>query len=77
MAGGTASNDPSLDPLLKRHHAWVVGTTDTPTTADAYTALGRLNVENAEFRAMYDAAQPGLAQWMAEAMASFAMRALR
>ncbi|ATC34462.1 MerR family transcriptional regulator [Caulobacter vibrioides] len=76
MARGTASDDPSLDPLLKRHHAWVVRTTGTPATADAYTALGRLNVDNLEFRAMYDAAQPGLAQWMAEAMASFARRAL-
>lgn len=76
MARGTASDDPSLDPLMKRHHAWVVETTGTPATADAYTALGQLNVDNAEFRTMYDAAQPGLAEWMAEAMASFAQRAL-
>ncbi|MGH1558282.1 MerR family transcriptional regulator [Caulobacter segnis] len=76
MASGIAPDAPALDPLLKRHHAWVTTTTDTLTTGEAYTALGRLNVENAQFKAIYDAARPGLAQWMAEAMASFSKRAL-
>jgi DNA-binding transcriptional MerR regulator len=76
MAGGLDPDDPALDPLLKRHHAWVAGTSGSPPAAEEYAALGRLNVENAEFKAMYDAARPGLAEWMAGAMASFAKRAL-
>lgn len=76
MAAGAASDDPALDPLLTRHHAWVATTAGSPPTADDYAALGRLNVENPEFKAMYDAARPGLAEWMAEAMASFGKRAL-
>ena len=76
MGDGTAPRDPALDPLLKRHHTWVTVTTDAPPTAEAYTALGRLNVENAEFKAMYDAARPGLAEWMAEAMAGYGARHL-
>lgn len=76
MADGTAPDDPALDPLLRRHHAWVTRTTGAAPTAEAYAALGRLNVENAEFKAMYDAARPGLAEWMAGAMAAFATRAL-
>ena len=76
MAQGTAPEARGLDPLLRRHHAWVTMTTNIPPTAEAYAALGRLNVENAEFKAMYDDACPGLAEWMAGAMASFAKRAL-
>lgn len=76
MGAGAPPTDPALDPLLKRHHAWVATTSGAPPTARDYAALGRLNVENAEFRAMYDAVRPGLAQWMAEAMATYAKRAL-
>ncbi|CAN5343213.1 MerR family transcriptional regulator [soil metagenome] len=76
MAGGSASDDPALDPLLARHHEWVGRTWKTPPTAQAYAGLGRLYVENAEFKALYDAARPGLATWMAEAMAAYAGRAL-
>lgn len=72
----TAPDDPALDPLLKHHHDWVSRTWKTPPTAQAYTGLGRLYVENAEFKALYDAARPGLAQWMADAMAAYAERAL-
>ncbi|MBN9464649.1 MerR family transcriptional regulator [Brevundimonas sp.] len=70
-------DDPSLDPLLKRHFDWVARTWKTPPTAQAYAGLGRLYVENAEFKALYDAARPGLASWMAEAMAAYARRALK
>lgn len=76
MTDGTDPDDPALDPLLRRHHAWTTLTTGAPPTAAVYTALGRLNVGNADFRAMYDAARPGLAEWMAEAIAGFASRRL-
>jgi DNA-binding transcriptional MerR regulator len=77
MGQGTAAADPALDPLLERHHAWVARTWKTPPTAQAYAGLGQLYVENAEFKAMYDAARPGLAEWMAAAMKAWAGRALK
>ena len=76
MADGMAPDDAALDPLLQRHHAWVTLTTGVPPTAEGYAALGRLNVEHAEFKAMYDAARPGLAEWMAEAMTAYGKRHL-
>ena len=76
MGQGTAAEDPALDPLLARHHAWVTKSWKTPPNAEAYAGLGRLYVENAEFKALYDAARPGLAEWMAEAMASYGKRRL-
>lgn len=76
MAAGTAPGDAALDPLLARHHAWVGRTLAAPPTAATYADLGRMNVEVAEFRAMYEAARPGLAEWMAQAMDGFARRML-
>jgi DNA-binding transcriptional MerR regulator len=76
MARGTAPEDAALDALLKRHYAWATQTSGGPLDAQDYIALGRLNVSNPEFRAMYDAARPGLAEWMAEAMTAYATRAM-
>ena len=76
MGHGTAADDPALDPLLQRHHAWVTKSWKTSPTAEAYAGLGRLYVENAEFKALYDAARPGLDEWMAEAMAGYGKRNL-
>ena len=76
MDEGTAPNDPALDPLLERHHAWVRRTWKVEPTAKAYAELGRLYVENPDFKARYDAIGPGLAEWMAEAMAGYGARNL-
>lgn len=76
MGAGAPPDDPALDLLLARHHAWVTRTTGVSHAAEAYAALGRLNVDNADFKAMYDAARPGLAEWMAEAMAAYGRRVL-
>ena len=76
MAEGAAPDDPVLDPLLERHHAWVVRTWKVAPTAKAYAELGRLYVENPDFKARYEAIGPGLAEWMAEAMAGYGARNL-
>lgn len=76
MADGAAPDDPALDPLLTRHHEWVGRTWKVPPTAKAYAELGRLYVESPDFKARYEGIRPGLAEWMAEAMASFGKRAL-
>lgn len=76
MARGAEASDPALDGLLKRHYDWVERTWKAPPSADAYAGLGRLYVANPEFKALYDSSRPGLAEWMAEAMAAYARRAL-
>lgn len=76
MADGAAADAPALDPLLKRHHAWVGRTWKTPPTAEAYAGLGRLYVENPDFHARYEAIAPGFAEWLAEAMAAYGRRVL-
>ncbi|MGV3580531.1 MerR family transcriptional regulator [Brevundimonas sp.] len=76
MEEGAAADDPALDPLLKRHHAWVARTWKSPPTAEAYAGLGRLYVDNPDFRARYEAVAPGLADWLAEAMAAYGRRVL-
>jgi len=76
MSEGAAADDPALDPLLKRHHAWVAKTWKEPPTAEAYAGLGRMYVENPDFHARYEAIRPGLAEWMAEAMVGYGERNL-
>lgn len=76
MSEGAAADDPALDPLLQRHHAWVARTWKMAPTAEAYAGLGRMYVDNPDFHARYEAIRPGLAEWMAEAMASYGKRRL-
>lgn len=76
MNEGAASDDPVLDPLLQRHHAWVAKTWKTAPTAKAYAGLGRMYVENPDFHARYEGIRPGLAEWMAKAMAAYGARVL-
>jgi len=76
MDEGFAPGDPGLDPILAAHHAWVGRSWKVPPTAEAYTELGVLYSTNPEFRARYEAIRPGLAEWMAEAMAAYGRRVL-
>lgn len=76
MSEGASPDDPALDPLLKRHHAWVAKTWKSPPTAEAYAGLGRLYVDHPDFHARYEAVRPGLAEWLAEAMAGYGKRCL-
>lgn len=73
---GVASDDPLLDPLMARHHAWVAVAWDESPSPEAYAGLGDLYASHPDFIARFDAMEPGLAAWMARAMASFAGRRL-
>lgn len=73
---GVASDDPLLDPLMARHHAWVAVAWDESPTGEAYAGLGDLYASHADFTARFDAMAPGLATWLAKAMAAFARRRL-
>lgn len=62
--------DPEVQALIARHYAWV-NHFYTPT-AEVYRGLGRLYVEHPEFRATHERIRPGLAEFMAAAMAHYA-----
>ncbi len=69
-----APDDPEVQALVARHYAWI-NNFYTPT-AEVYRGLGRLYVEHPDFRATYDRYRPGLADFMAAAMAHYADTAL-
>lgn len=76
VEAGVAPDDPLLDPVLTRHHAWVGASWASPPSGDAYAGLGELYASHPDFIARYEAMQPGLAAWLKEAMAAFARRLL-
>lgn len=76
MTEGAPADDPALDPVLARHHAWVARSWTTAPDARAYAGLGRMYVEHPDFHARYEAISPGFGPWLAEAMAAFGERAL-
>ena len=76
LASGTPAGSGSLDPLLRRHHAWVALAWKKPPTAAAYAGLADLYLGHEDFRARYEAVQPGLSEYMATAMKAYAERAL-
>ena len=62
--------DAEVQQLVARHHAWL----DHFWTASAeqYRALGQGYAQHPEFRAFYDRYRPGLADFLASAMAHYA-----
>jgi DNA-binding transcriptional MerR regulator len=71
---GTAPDDPAVFDAVAVHHAWL-GIFWEPT-AESYTGLGRMYVEDERFRVQIDAVEPGLAQYLAAAMAAYALARL-
>ncbi|HYE45418.1 MAG TPA: MerR family transcriptional regulator [Caulobacter sp.] len=63
--------------LMARRHAWVARSWPSPPTAQAFAGLGALYLEHPEFTARYEAIVPGLAEYLAEAMRSYAEAELR
>ena len=76
LAKGLPADSDALDPLLLRHHAWVALAWKKPPTAAAYAGLADLYLGHADFRARYEAVQPGLSDYLAAAMKAYAGRAL-
>jgi len=74
IVAGDRPDAPEVQTLAGRHHWWVCRS--WRPDADAYAALGHLYRDHAEFRAMYDALHPGLAVFLADAMAIYAGTAL-
>ncbi len=76
LAKGLPADSSALDPLLRRHHAWVALAWKKPPTAAAYAGLADLYLGHEDFRARYEAVQPGLSEYLAVAMKAYAGRAL-
>ncbi|MCW4461424.1 TipAS antibiotic-recognition domain-containing protein [Sphingomonas sp. BT-65] len=72
---GAAPGSEAVQAVTARHYAWVCHSW-TPDAA-AFAGLGRIYVENPEFRGTYeDGALPGTAAFIAEAMTIYAERSL-
>jgi DNA-binding transcriptional MerR regulator len=75
FADGQSAGSAAAQAVTARHYRWVCHSW-TPDAA-AFAGLGRLYVENPEFRATYeDGALPGTAAFIADAMAIYADRSL-
>jgi MerR family transcriptional regulator, thiopeptide resistance regulator len=75
FAEGASPEIDAVQSVTARHYAWVSHSW-TPDAA-AFKGLGRLYLENPEFRGTYeDGALPGTAAFIAEAMAIYAERSL-
>ena len=69
-----APEAPEVQQLIAKHHAWIEHF--YPAPADLYEGLGRLYSEHEEFRNFYEQFRPGLADFMRDAMAVYAIETL-
>jgi DNA-binding transcriptional MerR regulator len=74
LDAGVAPDDPRAQAVTAGHYRWVCQFW-TPD-ADAFAGLGDLYVDHPDFKARYDAVRPGLAEFVREAMAAYAITAL-
>jgi DNA-binding transcriptional MerR regulator len=70
MQDGAPVDDPRVQAVVARHHAWVCHFW-TPGR-EAYIGLGQLYVDDSRFTATIDATAPGLAAYLRDAMAVYA-----
>lgn len=71
LDAGVPADDPRTQAVTARHYAWV-DQFWTPD-AEAFAGLGDLYVDHPDFRARYDAIRPGLAEYVRDAMAVYAL----
>ena len=74
LDAGVAPDDPRTQQVTAGHYAWVCQFW-TPS-AEAFAGLGDLYVESPDFHARYDAVRPGLAEYVRDAMAVYAVESL-
>jgi DNA-binding transcriptional MerR regulator len=63
-------SDAEVQVWIARHHAWIENF--YPCSAEVYRGLGQGYAHHVEFRAFYDKYRPGLADFLAKAMAYYA-----
>ena len=74
MDEGAAADDPRVQAVTAEHYRWVCQFW-TPG-ADEFAGLGDLYVDHPDFAARYDAVRPGLAAYVRDAMAVYAVTVL-
>jgi DNA-binding transcriptional MerR regulator len=74
LDAGVAPDDPRVQEVTAAHYAWVCQFW-TPD-AEAFAGLGDLYVDSPDFHARYDAVRPGLAEYVRDAMAAYAVESL-
>jgi DNA-binding transcriptional MerR regulator len=74
LDAGVAADDPRTQAVTAEHYRWVCQFW-TPD-ADAFAGLGDLYVDHPDFRARYDVVRPGLAAFVRDAMATYAVTTL-
>jgi DNA-binding transcriptional MerR regulator len=74
LDAGVAADDPRTQEVAAGHYAWVCQFW-TPS-AEAFAGLGDLYVDHPDFHARYDAVRPGLAEYVRDAMAAYAIGTL-
>jgi hypothetical protein len=74
LEAGAAADDPRTQAVTAEHYRWVCQFW-TPD-AEAFAGLGDLYVDHPDFRARYDAVRPGLAEFVRDAMAVYAVTTL-
>jgi DNA-binding transcriptional MerR regulator len=76
LTSGAPADSARVQGLMGRHHAWVGAWWGVAPSRAAFAGLGRVYVEDPEFRTRYEGVAPGLPDYLAEAMRIFAEREL-
>jgi len=71
---GIAPEDPSNDPLLDRHRAWIAAMWDRACSPEAYSGLADLYLAHPDFRTEFDKSGEGFLDWLTTAMKAYAAR---
>jgi DNA-binding transcriptional MerR regulator len=74
MKNGIPADSRALDPLLKRHRAWVAAMWDKPCPPGAYQGLADLHLSHPDFVGRYEAIAEGFSAYHAESMKAYAAR---
>lgn len=72
LADGLPADCEAVRALMHRHRAWIAAGWNGPPSAEAFKGLASLYLEHPDFGARYEAVRPGLTEYLAEAMRSFA-----
>jgi DNA-binding transcriptional MerR regulator len=74
MKNGVPADSRALDPLLRRHRAWVAAMWDKPCPPGAYHGLAELHLSHPDFVGRYEAIAPGFSDYHAASMQAYAAR---
>ena len=74
MKNGVPADSRALDPLLKRHRAWVSVMWDRPCPPGAYHGLADLHLSHPDFVGRYESIAPGFSDYHADSMKAYAAR---